>query len=121
MAIASLVRLSPDWTTGRLNLGIALLNAQSDEAYARAEEELKEWEGKDPILRLRRYLEQKGLWVEDQEVVLQEEAHKWVDDQVKALEEMPPQAPEEMFTSMYAEMPPHLSEQMQSLVEEVRS
>jgi TPP-dependent pyruvate/acetoin dehydrogenase alpha subunit len=53
--------------------------------------------------------------------VLLEEAHQWVDSQVKALEEMPPQAPEEMFTSMYAEMPPHVAEQMETLLEEVQS
>lgn len=47
-AFEEVVRLSPDWTTGRLNLGIALLNAQSDEAYARAEEELKKVIAADP-------------------------------------------------------------------------
>ena len=36
-----LVRLAPNWTTGRLNLGIALLNAES-QSYDRAERELKE-------------------------------------------------------------------------------
>ena len=49
-----------------------------------------------------------------------EEATSWVDGQVKALEEMEPQAPEEIFTSMYAAMPPHVVEQMQSLLEEVQ-
>jgi hypothetical protein len=34
---------------------------------------------------------------------------------------MEPQAPEEIFTSMYAAMPPHVAEQMQALVEEVQS
>ena len=45
----------------------------------------------------------------------------WVDGQVKALEEMEPQSPEEIFTSMYAAIPPHVVEQMQSLVEEVQA
>ena len=40
-AFEEVVRLAPNWSTGRLNLGIALLNAQSDEFYARAEVELK--------------------------------------------------------------------------------
>ena len=35
------VRLAPDWITGRLNLGIALLNTQKDEDIPRAKEELK--------------------------------------------------------------------------------
>jgi FG-GAP-like repeat/ASPIC and UnbV/Tetratricopeptide repeat len=35
------VGLAPDWITGRLNFGIALLNAQGDAYYAQAEKELK--------------------------------------------------------------------------------
>jgi pyruvate dehydrogenase E1 component alpha subunit len=92
-----------------------------DASRYRAEEELEEWEGRDPILRLRRYLVAQGLWDDDQETVLLEEAASWVDGQVKALEEMDPQEPEEIFTSMYAALPPHVIEQMQSLLEELRS
>ncbi len=40
-AFEEVVRLAPNWTTGRLNYGIALLNAQTDEGYAAAEVELK--------------------------------------------------------------------------------
>jgi pyruvate dehydrogenase E1 component alpha subunit len=92
-----------------------------DASRYRNEEELEEWEGRDPIPRLRHYLVEQGLWDDDQEAVLLEEATSWVDGQVKALEEMEPQAPEEIFTSMYAAMPPHVVEQMQALLEEVQS
>ncbi len=92
-----------------------------DASRYRPDEELEKWEGRDPILRLRRYLNEQGLWDDDQETVLLEEATGWVDGQVKILEEMEPQAPEEIFTSMYAAMPPHVVEQMQSLIEEVQS
>jgi len=92
-----------------------------DASRYRTKEELEEWEGRDPILRLRRYLVEQGLWDDDQEAVLLEEATSWVDAQVQALEEMEPQAPEEIFTSMYAAMPPHVVEQMQSLLEELQS
>jgi pyruvate dehydrogenase E1 component alpha subunit len=92
-----------------------------DASRYRSQEELEVWEGRDPILRLRRYMTAQAMWDDDQEAVLVEEAHGWVDAQVKILEEMPPQAPEAIFTSMYAEMPPHVAEQMQSLIEEVRS
>jgi len=40
-AFEQVTRRAPEWVTGRLNLAIALLNAQSDEAYARAEKELQ--------------------------------------------------------------------------------
>jgi len=92
-----------------------------DASRYRPDDELEKWEGRDPILRLRRYLLEQGLWEDDQETALIEEATSWVDGQVKILEEMEPQAPEEIFTSMYAAMPPHVVEQMQSLLEEVQS
>ncbi len=92
-----------------------------DASRYRGDDEVREWEGRDPILRLRRYLERVGLWDDDQETALLEEARSWVDGQVAALEEMEPQAPEEIFSSMYAEMPPHLAEQQKDLSEEIRS
>ena len=39
-AFEQAVRLAPSWGDARLNLGIALLNAQSEQAYQRAEQEL---------------------------------------------------------------------------------
>lgn len=92
-----------------------------DASRYRSDEELETWEGRDPILRLRRYLVEQGLWDDDQEAVLLEEAASWVDGQVEALEKMEPQEPHEIFTSMYADVPPNLSEQMRELLEEVRS
>ena len=92
-----------------------------DASRYRPDEELVKWEGRDPILRLRRYLVEQGLWDDDQEAVLLEEATNWVDGQVTLLEEMEPQTPEEIFTSMYADPPPHVEEQMRSLLEELRS
>jgi len=92
-----------------------------DASRYRGDEELKMWEGRDPILRLRRYLELQGLWDDDQETVLVEEATAWVEAQVKLLEEMPPQEPEAIFNFMYNEMPPHVAEQMAALTEELKS
>ncbi len=92
-----------------------------DASRYRTDEELEKWEGRDPILRLRRYLVEQGLWDDDQEAVLLEEAASWVDGQVAALEEMEPQKPDEIFTSMYADLPPNLSEQMREVLEEGRS
>ncbi len=92
-----------------------------DATRYREDEELKMWEGRDPILRLRRYLELQGLWDDDQETVLVEEATAWVETQVQLLEDMTPQEPEAIFTHMYHEMPPHVAEQMAALAEELQS
>ncbi len=40
-AFTEVVQLAPGWPSGRLNLGIALLNAQGDERFRRAEKELE--------------------------------------------------------------------------------
>jgi len=47
-AFGEVVRLAPDWPIGRLNLGVALLNVGSDEAFARAEQELRKVIAVDP-------------------------------------------------------------------------
>jgi pyruvate dehydrogenase E1 component alpha subunit len=91
-----------------------------DASRYRDEDEVKEWEEKGPIRRLRRYLEKRDMWDDAREEVLREEAQKWVDAQVEAFEEMAPQDPRDIFSHMYAEMPQILAEQMESLIDEVQ-
>jgi pyruvate dehydrogenase E1 component alpha subunit len=91
-----------------------------DASRYREDEEVEKWEGRDPILRLRLYLQGRGLWDDDQEERLLEEVRSWVDEQVKALEAMPPQDPSEIFDHMYAQTPPHLAEQLASLRKEMQ-
>ena len=92
-----------------------------DASRYREASEVEEWESRDPILRLRRYMESQGLWDDEQQASLDEEVAAWVDRQVTNLEEMPPQDPRDIFTHMYAELPPHLSEQMEEATGEVSS
>ena len=44
-----------------------------------------------------------------------------LDEQVTALEAMPPQDPSDIFTHMYGDLPPHLAEQMAEVLDEVSS
>ncbi len=92
-----------------------------DAGRYRDPEELARWQERDPILRLRRFLEAQGLWDDRREEVLVEEAAAWVESQVEALEAMPEPDPADIFRYMYAEMPPNLREQMEELLEEVSS
>jgi len=92
-----------------------------DASRYREDEEVAEWQQRDPILRLRLFLQGRDLWDDDQEQALLEEVHAWVDSQVAALEAMPPQDPSDLFTHMYADLPPHLAEQMAEVLEEVGS
>jgi pyruvate dehydrogenase E1 component alpha subunit len=90
-----------------------------DASRYREDEEVEKWEARDPIVRLRRYLESRKLWDEDREAAWADEVRQWVDEQVKALESMEPQDPADLFDHMYAEMPAHLEEQLGWLTEEV--
>jgi pyruvate dehydrogenase E1 component alpha subunit len=92
-----------------------------DASRYRDPEELREWEVRDPILRLQRYLERNELWDSVKEEVLEEEARAWVDGQIEEFEAMPPQEPGDMFAYMYAEPTPLLREQSAALLEEVQS
>lgn len=92
-----------------------------DAGRYRPAEELAKWSARDPLLRVRRWLESKGLWDDTREEVLQAEATAWVEAQVEAMNAMPPPDPAEIFRHMYAEVPPHLAEQMEGLMREVRS
>jgi pyruvate dehydrogenase E1 component alpha subunit len=92
-----------------------------DASRYRKDEEVAKWQQRDPIARLRVFLEGRDLWDDDQEHALLEEVHAWVDAQVAALEAMPPQDPSDLFTHMYADLPPHLAEQMAEVLEEVGS
>jgi len=91
-----------------------------DSTRYRSAEALALWRGRDPILRLRRYLESLGEWNEDREQALAGEAQEWVEAQVQAFEAMTPPAPEDIFRHMYAELPSNLAEQMAELSAEVR-
>ena len=94
----------------------------ADEASRyRSNDEVEQWREKDPIVRLRRYLEREGVWDDEQQAMLEEQVLARVDSDVQAFEQMEPADPTEMFTSMYAEMPSHVREQMEILRQELGS
>jgi TPP-dependent pyruvate/acetoin dehydrogenase alpha subunit len=67
------------------------------------------------MVRLRLYLKEKGLWSEEIEQRLTEEAQKEIDQVVKDAEAVPPPEVEEIFKYVFAEMTPQLKEQMEYL------
>jgi len=83
----------------------------------RSDKEVEEWKKKDPIDRLRKFMQKKGLWNENYEKKVLEDARKKVDSAVQKMESMPPADPKDIFKYQYAEMPWHLQEQMKELSE----
>lgn len=63
-----------------------------------------EWK-KEPIQRLRRYLEKAGVWDDQQEESLLADCANEVEAAVKAYLAMPPQPLESMFDYLYAKLP----------------
>jgi len=64
------------------------------------------------LLRLQKYLQGKGLWNEDLEAQIKEEAEKSVNQAIQEAEGVPEPKPEEFFNYAFAEMTPNLKEQM---------
>jgi pyruvate dehydrogenase E1 component alpha subunit len=88
----------------------------SDDATRyRPEEEVREWEKKDPVARFRRYLEKKGIWDDEKEGALWKDVGEEVERCVAKAESYHKPAIEDIFRHTYSEMPPELEEQMKCL------
>jgi pyruvate dehydrogenase E1 component alpha subunit len=83
-----------------------------DAARYRTKEEVEGWEKKDPVARLRAYLEKKGLWDAAYGKEVQDKAGEIVDKAVEEAEARPPAAVEELFAFTYAAMTPNLREEL---------
>ena len=74
-------------------------------------EELEAWAAKDPVLRLRRHLDSRGLWSEDLEARLVKECSEEVTAAVREAEAQPAPALETVFSDVYESVPDHLRRQ----------
>jgi pyruvate dehydrogenase E1 component alpha subunit len=86
-----------------------------DPTKYRKEEEIEPWKPLDPLVRLRLYLKGKGIWNEDVEKRMTDEALKEIDEAVKGAEAVPAPEMEEMFRYVFAQSTPPLTEQMEYL------
>jgi pyruvate dehydrogenase E1 component alpha subunit len=86
-----------------------------DPTKYRDNEEIERWKPLDPMVRLRFYLKGKGLWSEEVENRMTEDAQKEIDQVVKDAESFPAPKPEEIFEYVFAEMTPQLKEQLEYL------
>jgi len=86
-----------------------------DASRYRDPEEVKEWEARDPMIRLRNWLEQRDLWNENQAQAQRIEDEATVSAIVKRAEEIDPPTTDDIFNWMYAETPKVLETQRQTL------
>lgn len=83
-----------------------------DPGRYRSEADREEWVRRDPIERLRVYLSERGRWDEDWQMRIEEQASSEVERAIVLAESLRAPEPEEMFGAMFAEIPPHLAEQL---------
>ncbi len=83
-----------------------------DPTKYRTEKEIEPWKPLDPLVRLRLYLKERGLWNEEVEKQISEEAQKEIDQAVQEAEAIQAPAVEEIFEYVFAEMTPQLKEQL---------
>jgi pyruvate dehydrogenase E1 component alpha subunit len=77
-----------------------------DASRYRSNEELEMWKTKDPILRLRLFMEKKGLWTMEYQKDVEDKALSMVDEAVKIAESIEHPHPEEMFNYIYEKLTP---------------
>jgi pyruvate dehydrogenase E1 component alpha subunit len=82
-----------------------------DPTKYRTTDEEKEWDKKDPLRRMKLFLEKKKLWSDDQEKKLVDEYEKEIDRQFIETEETVQYPLEDAIKYTYAEMPQDLRDQ----------
>lgn len=88
----------------------------SDDATKyRSEKETKIWEKRDPVLRFKKYLQNKKIWNNQFEERITRKANENIEKAVKQAEAMPQPKIEDLFEYTYKAMPSHLKEQLNEL------
>ncbi|MBU5672505.1 pyruvate dehydrogenase (acetyl-transferring) E1 component subunit alpha [Paenibacillus brevis] len=82
-----------------------------DTSKYRTKEEEGQWGEKDPIARLAKYLEKKGLWNDEETARVKEEAKAKVNEQIKKAEQTEKMTIPGLIDSMFEQTPKHLEEQ----------
>jgi pyruvate dehydrogenase E1 component alpha subunit len=89
-------------------------SSSDDPSRYRPKEEVEAWGRRDPIDRMRKYLELKGVWSKDRDDALRAELDELVQNTIKEVERHPPPPIESLFDDVYAERTLQLQEQMEA-------
>jgi pyruvate dehydrogenase E1 component alpha subunit/2-oxoisovalerate dehydrogenase E1 component alpha subunit len=89
-------------------------SSSDDPRLYREDSEVEEWKRKDPVTKMKTYLEQQGLWSNSDQEALETKLNKDILDAVNEAEKMGPPANETLFEDVFSEELPHLKEQKSS-------
>jgi pyruvate dehydrogenase E1 component alpha subunit/2-oxoisovalerate dehydrogenase E1 component alpha subunit len=70
------------------------------------------WERRDPVVRLRTHLQQRGLVTPADEDAWAAEQNEEISNAIREAEALPPPPIESLFSDVYKDMPRHIAEQM---------
>jgi len=92
-------------------------HSTSDDSFAyRAKREVEEWKRRDnPITRLRKWMEKKGIWDEDKEKEARAAIRKQVLQELSAAEKLKKPPLRSMFEDVYEDMTPETQAQIKEL------
>lgn len=90
-----------------------------DATRYRSREEVEHWRKKDPIERLRKYMEKRGLWDKPYGQKIFTEAKDQVDAAVKEQESIPPPDPKDIFRHTFQDLSQELTKQMETFLEAI--
>ena len=91
-------------------------STSDDSTRYRTGEEIDHWDKtNNPIVRMRGYLTDRGLWDDARDEELGKSSRKQVLDAFRVAEKTKKPPIDELFTDVYAEFPPHLQNQQQHL------
>ncbi|MED2973489.1 MULTISPECIES: pyruvate dehydrogenase (acetyl-transferring) E1 component subunit alpha [unclassified Fictibacillus] len=87
--------------------------AGDDPTRYRTEDLDNEWTKKDPLVRFRKFLEDKGLWSEEQENKVMDQAKEDIKAAIKKADGAPKQKVTDLIGFMFEELPHNLKEQLE--------
>lgn len=127
-AVAAITQLAAD--RARRGEGATLIEAvnyrygnhttSDDSSRYRTKEEVEAWRKKDPIMRLKLYMQKNNIWKDEWESVVRKEHEEKIRAAVEVAENFPPTKIDELFDYMYAQPTPALCEQKEYLKTFVR-
>ncbi|GGX78318.1 3-methyl-2-oxobutanoate dehydrogenase [Litchfieldella qijiaojingensis] len=99
---------------------LAAHSSSDDPSGYRSRKEEEAWREKDPILRMRHWLQDREWWSEDDEKALQESLRREVLETMKRAEKRQPPALETLVSDVYDVITPALAEQLEQLKAHIR-
>ncbi|MCB1113468.1 MAG: thiamine pyrophosphate-dependent dehydrogenase E1 component subunit alpha [Chlamydiia bacterium] len=90
-------------------------STSDDPSAYRSQEDVEAWKEKCPILRLRRYLEKRGLWDTNQDKAFQQALRQETDEAIRVARDTPRPPLEKMITDVFETPTERLKEELSDL------